>query len=322
MEMSQKIRIAVFVFDGVPVFHLAAPQTVFDEVARQGFAEWECRLFSLHGGAVTSAEGYGISHVEPLAYAATADIVVMPSWHDDARLIDPPTRAILEAARNRGAVIAGLCLGALPVADTGILDGRRVTTHWKAIGELKRRRPAVIADGSVLYIDHGDVLTSAGTASSMDACLHIVRDRLGATAANSVARALVLAPHRGGSQAQFIERPVPPRAGQAPLSELMEWALVNLDQPLGIDELAARAHLSRRTFIRQFHLSTGTTPAAWVRARRLDEARRLLEETSLSMDVVAERSGFSTAVTLRQNFATAFATSPSEYRRRFSAIPG
>jgi transcriptional regulator GlxA family with amidase domain len=181
----------------------------------------------------------------------------------------------------------------------------------------------VFLDQSVLYIDHDDVLTSAGTASALDACLHLVRGRLGADAANKVARSLVIAPHREGGQAQYIEHAVPPRASDDPIARLLEWALGRLGEPLSIDRLAAQAHMSRRTFVRAFRSTTGTTPSAWIRTRRLDAARRLLETTDLSVDQVAADCGFGSAVTLRQNFATAFSTTPTEYRRHFDArVPG
>ena len=213
--------------------------------------------------------------------------------------------------------ILGLCLGAIPVADAGLLSGRRAVTHWQAFESLAVRHPDVSLDQSVLYIDHGDILTSAGTASALDACLHLVRGRLGADAANQVARSLVIAPHREGGQAQYIEHPIPPRSTDDPIARLLEWALSHLGEPLGIDRLASQSHMSRRTFIRAFRATTGTTPSVWIRARRLDAARRLLETTDLSVDQVAADCGFGNAVTLRQNFATAFSTTPTEYRRSF-----
>jgi transcriptional regulator GlxA family with amidase domain len=174
----------------------------------------------------------------------------------------------------------------------------------------------------VLYIDHGDVLTSAGTASAIDACLHLVRNRLGAAATNRVARSLVVAPHRDGGQAQYIERPLPEQPAGDPIAGVLQWALRHLAEPLPVERLAEVAHLSRRTFIRAFQASTGVTPAVWVRRQRLDEARRLLESTDLPIDQVAAACGFGSTVTLRQSFAAAFHTSPSEYRRRFDARTG
>jgi transcriptional regulator GlxA family with amidase domain len=315
------MRIAVYAFNDVTMFHLAVPQMVFGEVTRQGLAEWSTVLFSDRAGDVRTAEGYQLGGVRGPSAAEEADVVVVPSWLDDGRIPGESLLRTLQQAHERGATIMGLCLGAIPVADAGLLTGRSAVTHWQAFGSLAVRHPDVFLDQTVLYIDHGDVLTSAGTASGLDACLHLVRGRLGAEAANRVARSLVIAPHRDGGQAQYIERPLPPRPSGDPMARLLDWALGRLGEPLSIERLAAQAHLSRRTFIRAFQASTGTTPSAWIRGRRLDAARRLLETTDLSVDQVAADCGFGSAVTLRQNFARAFGTTPTEYRRHFDAQP-
>jgi transcriptional regulator GlxA family with amidase domain len=312
------MRIAVYAFDGVTMFHLAVPQMVFDEVARQGLAAWTTALFSDRPGSVRTAEGYELGGVQGPEVAETADVVVVPSWFDDGRPLSAALRSALQNAHGHNTAVLGLCLGAIAVADAGLLAGRRAVTHWQAFTTLAGRHPDISLDQSVLYIDHGDVLTSAGTASGLDACLHIVRDRLGADAANQVARSLVVAPHREGGQAQYIEHPVPERASDDPIACLLEWSLANLRESLTVERLAAEAHMSRRTFVRSFRAKTGTTPAAWVRTHRLDAARRLLETTDLSIDQIAADCGFGNAVTLRQNFGAAFSTTPTEYRRRFS----
>ena len=314
------MRIAVYAFDNVTLFHLAVPQMVFDEVTRQGIAEWKTVLFSDQAGQIRTTEGYQLGGVKGPEAAADADVVVVPSWFDDGRAPSESLRRVLQQAHQRGVTILGLCLGAIPVADAGLLSGRRAVTHWQAFDTLTVRHPDVSLDKGVLYIDHGDVLTSAGTASGLDACLHLVRARLGADAANHVARSLVIAPHREGGQAQYIEHPVPPRSSADPMARLLEWALGRLGEPLGVDRLATQAHMSRRTFVRAFRASTGTTPSAWIRTRRLDAARRLLETTDLSVDQVATDCGFGSAVTLRQNFAGAFSTTPTEYRRHFDQL--
>ncbi|WP_251043904.1 GlxA family transcriptional regulator [Arthrobacter sp. ISL-48] len=271
------MRVAIYAFDGVTMFHLAVPQMVFDEVTRQNLAEWKTVLFSDQEGEIRTAEGYRLGEVKGPEASDDADVVVVPSWFDDGR---PPNDALgrtLQEAHRRGVTILGLCLGAIPVADAGLLAGRRAVTHWQAFDSLAKRHPDVSLDKSVLYIDHGDVLTSAGTASALDACLHVVRARLGADAANRVARSLVIAPHREGGQAQYVEHPVPSCSTDDPITRLLEWALGHLGQPLGIDRLAAQAHLSRRTFIRAFRSTTGTTPAAWIRSpppRRCPPATR------------------------------------------------
>lgn len=313
------MRIAIYAFDGITMFHLAVPQMVFDEVTRLGLAEWETVVFFDRPGSVRTAEGLTLGPVQGLDAAADADLVVVPSWTDDGTRLPRPTERAVVDAHARGSVVVGLCLGSIAVAGAGLLAGRSAVTHWREVDRLAAAHPDVTVDADVLYVDHGDVLTSAGTASGLDACLHVVRTRLGAEAANRVARSLVVAPHREGGQAQYIEHPLPPRAEGDPMARLLEWAMGRLAEPLSIDRLAAQAHMSRRTFVRAFRASTGTTPSAWIRSRRLDAARRLLETTNLSIDQVAADCGFGSAVTLRQNFAGTFSTSPTDYRRRFTA---
>lgn len=315
------MRVAIHAFDGVTMFHLAVPQMVFDEVARQGIADWQPTVFGERAGRLRTAEGLAISGVRGLAAMDDADVVVLPSWHGDGRAPSPLLQRALVRAHARGALVVGLCLGAIPVAGAGLLSGRRAVTHWQAFELLGSRHADVELDPTVLYIDHGDVLTSAGTASGLDACLHVVRSRLGADAANRVARSLVIAPHREGGQAQYIDRPLPPHSDQ-PIASVLQWALQHLDEPLPIDRLARHARQSRRTFLREFRSSTGTTPAAWIRAQRLDAARRMLETTATPIDEVAAACGFGSAVTMRQSFAAAYGTTPSSYRRRFDARDG
>jgi transcriptional regulator GlxA family with amidase domain len=324
MDLSQprglSVKIAIYAFDDVTMFHLSVPQMVFGEVARQGLGEWETVLFSDRAGTVHTAEGYTLGRVGGLDVLTDADLVVIPSWIDDGREPRPALGRALLTAHARGCPIVGLCLGAIAVADLGLLEGRSAVTHWRAADGLAARHTGVTVDPGVLYLDHGDVMTSAGTASGIDACLHVVRTRLGAEAANKVARSLVVAPHREGGQAQYIERPVARESATDPIAVASSWALRNLGDDLSIERLASAAHLSRRTFVRAFRVATGTTPAAWVRSRRLDEARRLLESSDLPIEQVAALCGFGNAVTLRQNFVGAFGSTPSSYRKRFATV--
>lgn len=313
------MRIAVYAFDGATMFHLSTPQLVFDEVRRHGLGEWESTLFSDRAGSIRTAEGYTIAGVEGLSALADAEMVIIPAWERRGREIGSDLGEALRDAHGRGAFVAGLCLGAILVADAGLLAGRAAVTHWQAVDELASRHPDIAVDASALYLDLGDVLTSAGTASGLDACLHIVRSRLGADAANRVARSLVIAPHREGGQAQYIERPVPANISGDPVANSLEWALAHLATEIDVETLASHAHMSRRSYVRAFRAATGTTPAAWVRSRRLDETRRLLETTDLSVDRIADACGFGSPITLRQNFLAAFGCTPSSYRRRFDA---
>ncbi|MBE6482029.1 MAG: helix-turn-helix domain-containing protein [Actinomyces ruminicola] len=313
------MRIAIYAFDGASMFHLASPQMVFGTVSRLGLADWRPLLFTDASGPVHTLEGYELGGLSDLTCAAQADVVVVPSWHDDGCPAGTGVVNMLRHAHARGATILGLCLGAFPVAEAGLLDGRRAVTHWRAMNEFTRLYPTVIADESALYVDHGDVLTSAGTASAIDACLHFVRSRLGARAANSVARTMVVAPHREGGQAQYVEQPLPSDPGDDAVARLMEWVSTHLDEDLSVQRLAEVAHLSARTLIRRFRTATGSTPAAWVRSRRVDAARTLLEGSALPIERVAEECGFGSVVTMRQAFSRVTGTSPSAYRRNFRA---
>lgn len=317
------MRIAIYAFDGITMFHLAAPMMVFGEVGRLELAaDWETRLWSDHPGSVRTVEGYPVGEVAGPEAVDWADIVVIPSWPIPLPPVSESLREHISAAHGRGATIAGLCLGAFAVADTGLLDDRSAVTHWEMMPQLAERRPGMTSDESVLYIDHGDVLTSAGTVSAIDACLHLVRKHLGSAAATRVARSLVVAPHRDGGQAQYIERPLARAATDTAISKVQEWALSRLNEPLTVDRLASEAKMSRRSFVRQFRSATATTPARWILEQRLNSARVILETTDWSIDEIATACGFGSAVTLRQNFMTAYSTTPTAYRRQFAVVPG
>ncbi len=314
------MKIAVHAFDGMTLFHLATPLLVFGEVSRLGLAEgWEALVFTESGLPVRSAEGYVIGEVSGPEIARDADLVVFPSWLSHLPEPSDDLLRLVRQTHDRGSVIAGLCLGAYPVACSGVLDGRTAVTHWAAAKSMASKAPAVKFDDSALYIDHGDVLTSAGTASALDACLHIVRTHLGSAAAAAVARQIVVAPHREGDQAQYVARPLQDPELDGPLGKTIEWALANLDQDLEVEAMAAHATMSKRNFTRRFKEVTGLSPARWVLGRRLDDARQLLETTSWSIARIAESCGFGSPVTFRQNFLAAYSTTPTSYRTRFTS---
>jgi len=317
------VEIAVHAFDGMTMFHLATPLLVFGEVSRLGLAPgWRTSVWTQDGQGIRTAEGLRVEGVGGPEVVRGADIVVLPSWPADLRPAGDDLIRLVNRAHGAGSTVVGLCLGAFPVADSELLDGRGAVTHWAVAPQLQQRRTAVHVDASALYLDHGDVLTSAGTASGLDACLHVVRTRLGSAAANTLARHLVVAPHRDGGQAQFVERPVPDPGGVGQIGATLEWALANLDRDLSVDQLAGHARMSGRNFTRRFAEAVGTTPARWVLTQRLEEVRRLLETTTWSVDRIARACGFRSAVTLRQNFATAYATAPTAYRQRFRITDG
>lgn len=313
------MKIAVHAFDGMTMFHLAAPLLVFETAAQLGLApDWKTTVWTTGTRSIRTVEGVVISDLAGPETTVDADLLVFPSWPIELPPPDEDLVAIVQGAHHRGARIAGLCLGAFPVAGSGVLDGRTAVTHWAAADALAALHPSVDVQRSALYIDHDDVLTCAGTASSLDACLHLVRARLGSAAATALARHLVVAPHRDGDQAQFIEHPIAPQQDAGPIGDTIEWALASLDQDLSVDALAGHACMSKRSFTRRFRETTGSTPARWVLTRRLDAGRTLLETTTSSVERIAAECGFASAVTFRQSFVAAFATTPTFYRRRFA----
>lgn len=312
------MKIAIHAFDGMSLFHLAVPTTVFAEVGQLGLnASWETVVWSTEP-RVTTSEGMTLDDLRGPDAALDADLLVFPSWHADLRPADDDVSTAIREAARRGARLAGMCLGAFPLADSGLLDGRHAVTHWGAAEQLSAQHPSVFVNADAIYVDHGDVLTSAGTASSLDACLHIVRRELGSEAAATLARHLVVAPHREGGQSQYITRPMPEPDGVGQLGDTIEWALANLDQRISVGAMAAHARMSTRNFTRTFTEVTGSSPARWLMTRRLDHSRRLLERSTYSVDSVARRCGFGSVVTFRQRFGDAYGTTPTSYRRRFA----
>lgn len=320
MKKPAALSIAVIAFDGISPFHLSVPCLVFSENRDApdlpAFRVTVCAAGAAAGTMATSA-GFTIATSHGLRALARADIVIMPSWHDDCRPAPPALLEALRRAHRRGACVVGLCLGAFVLAEAGLLDGRSATTHWHYAAALAERHPRVRVDRDVLYVDEGTVLTSAGVAAGLDCCLHLLRRLCGAEAANRVARRLVIAPHRQGGQAQFIEQPLPVSPGGERFAKVLEWAMRHLDQPHGIDSLAARAAMSRRSFTRHFRQATGTTVMQWLLNQRLSRARRMLESGDTPIDMVAQQSGFGSALSLRQHFRALLQTSPSAYRKQF-----
>lgn len=321
MRAKPPETVAVVAFDGISPFHLSVPCLVFGEDRTDaGKPRFRLRVCSLEAGPLRTNAGFTVEAAHGLEALRRAQIVVVPSWRDDG---SPAPAALLKALRNahrRGATIVGLCLGAFVVAEAGLLDGRPATTHWHLAAAFARRYPSVKLQPEVLYVDNGDVLTSAGTAASIDCCLHLLRMRYGAEVANRAARRMVVAPHRQGGQAQYIQQPVPAAAEQDRLRPLLEWLSRHPQRSHSLDELARRALMSRRTFTRRFREATGTTVGQWLLNHRLALAQRLLETTEQPVEVVAADAGFGSAVSLRQHFAAAFSVSPSAYRRQFSML--
>ena len=310
--------VAVLALSGISPFHLAVPSAVFGAGSSRPRLPYRVTVCAVEPGALPTQAGYDILVPSGLDALARAQTVVLPSW-DIGR--DPPAELVdaIRTAHARGARVVGLCLGSFLVAASGIADGREVSTHWHQAGELARRHPAVRVRADVLWSDLGDVVTSAGVAAALDCCLHVVRTDLGARVAEQVARSLVLAPHREGSQAQFIPAPVAPPGGQDPVDAAMSWALARLGAPVDLDTWAAAVHLSRRTFTRRFRERTGSSPARWLLHQRLTRARVLLETTAAPIEAIAHESGFGTAAALRQHFSARFRTTPGRHRAEFAS---
>lgn len=314
----QPIRVAVLAFEGVSLFHLSVPGIVFGiKPAPSGLPPYEVRYCAPTPGRIRSDQGIEIEVPDGLEAMAKADIVVVPAWNHPEHVAPITLTDALQQAHARGAQVVGLCLGAFVLGDAGLLDGRRATTHWACRELFAQRFPKADFHPDVLYVDDGDVITSAGTVAAIDCCLNLVRQRHGADVANRVARLLVTPPHRQGGQVQYIEQPVPILPSESRLPGVLQWAREHLSEPLSLDVLADIARMSRRTFTRRFREATGMTVVKWLAFQRIARAQQLLETTDMPIEQVAAEVGFGTALSLRQYFSDQVRTSPSSYRRAF-----
>jgi AraC family transcriptional activator FtrA len=306
-------------YDGLCTFEFGVAVEVFG-LARPEMGErwYRHATAAIEPGPLRAAGGLTVSASGGLELLAEADLIVVPGW----RGIDEPVPvSLVEALRGahaRGARLMSLCSGVAVLAATGLLDGLKATTHWRYADTIAQRHPDIHLDPDVLYVDEGQILTAAGSAAGIDLCLHVVRRDFGAEAANSVARRLVVPPHREGGQAQFIIRPVPQDREGKRLGPLIDWIDLNLQRDITLSEMAARAGMSARTFQRRFRDLTGNSPGEFLLARRLRHACDLLElQAALSLDDIALAAGFGTPATLRHHFRSRLATSPTAYRTRF-----
>ncbi|MEV5106594.1 GlxA family transcriptional regulator [Streptomyces massasporeus] len=315
MPSSRLHRVAVLVLEGAKPLDVGIPAQVFTTRASMPY---EVRVCGATPGLVTGGDGLAYHVAHGLDALEWADIVFVPGYrHPD--LEDPPQPVVdaLIAAHERGARLAAISTGAFALAATGLLDGRRATTHWHYTRALTARYPRVQVDENVLFVDEGSVLTSAGAASGIDLCLHILRGDLGVAASNHAARRLVAAPYRSGGQGQYVPRSVPEPLGER-FGTTREWALHRLGEPLSLDLLARQAGVSARTFSRRFVEETGYTPMQWVMRARIDRARELLERSERSVEQIAADVGLGTGANLRLHFQHILGTTPSEYRRTFT----
>ncbi|WP_445524445.1 GlxA family transcriptional regulator [Streptomyces cyslabdanicus] len=308
--------VALAVTDGMLHFELSLACEVFGSAPAGVTGPWY-DLAVCGPGAVQ----VGRFRLEPdcgLDRLPHADTVIVPGWADVDQ--DPPVDLVdaIRAAHEAGARVASLCTGAFVLAAAGLLDGKRATTHWAHARALADRYLRVTVDPDVLFVDDGSVLTSAGKAAAMDLCLHLVRLDHGSAIANTLARRLVVPPHRDGGQAQYVTTPVP-APDNHPLAELLPWVIARLDQPLTVEDLARQARMSSRNLGRHFKSVTGTTPLQWLLTQRIRHAQELLETTDDSIDTVAAATGMGTATTLRRNFNRTVGVPPDTYRRTFRA---
>ena len=310
--------VAVLVADGVAPFELGVLCEAFGmDRSDEGLPVLGFAVCGVRPGRVPTSTGFAIEVEHGLERVASADLVAVPAMPRDAA--PPALLEALRAAHDRGARVMSVCSGAFVLGEAGLLDDRRCTTHWRYTTELAARFPRARVVPEVLYVDDGPVVTSAGTAAGLDACLYLWRQEYGAAAAAKVARRMVVPPQRDGGQAQFIKDPVPECDAET-LGPLLVWIGENLEEDLSVEALARRATTSPRTFARRFRDETGTTPHAWVTRQRVMRAEALLETTTLSVDRIAGDVGFGNAATLRHHFTRARAVSPQQYRRMFCSV--
>ncbi|MDO0976651.1 GlxA family transcriptional regulator [Mycolicibacterium frederiksbergense] len=312
--MQRPHQVVVLVLEGALPLDVGIPAEVFHPETGFGY---EVSVCGVTAGTVPSHGSFGYAVPRGLDALADADTIIVPGYAPAGRPIPVQVCDALRSAASRGARIASICYGAFALAEAGLLDGLRATTHWDAADTLAARYPQIAVEPNVLYIDQGSILTSAGAAAGLDLCLHIVRCDLGVSAANEIARGLVTAPYRTGGQAQYLPKTSSTADGDT-LAETREWAMARLDQPLTIAGLAAHARMSPRTFLRRFAEETGSTPLQWILRARVDTARELLESSKLSVDRIAEQVGLGTGSNLRLHFRRLLDVSPSEYRATFA----
>ncbi|GGU53388.1 helix-turn-helix domain-containing protein [Streptomyces lavendofoliae] len=311
-------NVTTVVLDGVHPFELGVVCEVFGlDRSDDGLPVHDFAVVSAEGSRLRTHAGFTLEVEQGLDRLADADLIVVPAGGNYVgRPYPEPLLTALRDAVVRGARVLSVCTGAFVLGAAGLLDGRRCTTHWRHADELARRHPLARVEPDVLYVDAGPVVTSAGTAAGIDACLHLVRQAYGHEVANTIARRMVVPPHRDGGQAQYIDRPLP-RTRCDTVGDVLDWMERHLDREITVEQLAVRAHMSPRTFARRFQQETGTTPYRWLLRQRVLLAQELLEATDDTVDAIASRSGFGNAAALRHHFLRTLGTTPNAYRRTF-----
>ncbi|WP_286339479.1 helix-turn-helix domain-containing protein [Ferrimonas sp. YFM] len=318
MTTTTPLKVALVAFDGISAFHLSVPCLVFQDGFLGQPCPFDLTICSPEGPNLETSSGFAVRINRSIDAIDCADIIVIPSWPN--ALPPPPTPLIdkLKSAHQRGALLVGLCLGAFVIAETGLLDGQTATTHWAFVEQFSQRFPKVTFDSQPLFIEHPQLITSAGTAASLDCCLHVVRRFCGSDVTSQLARVLVTAPFRSGGQQQYIPSPIAPRPEQATsVSKVVEQVEQELNQSHSIETMAKRCAMSRRTFTRQFKASYGCTFGEWLLTQRLKLSQQYLEKGERSIAQVAELAGFGSESVYRKHFKAAFDVSPSQWRATF-----
>lgn len=313
--------VSALVLDGLAVFEFGVICEVFGiDRSADGVPNFDFKVCGPEPGKpVRTSIGATLTPDHGLDALIGADLVAIPAIAGTDYL--PEALAAVRTAADAGSIILTVCSGAFLAGAAGLLDGRPCTTHWMHADELARMYPTARVDRNVLFVDDGNLITSAGTAAGIDACLHLVRRELGSEVTNKIARRMVVPPQRDGGQRQFIDQPIPVRCSDG-FAPHLDWIIGNLDKPHTVGTLAKRAAMSTRTFARRFVEETGTTPMQWITDQRVLYARRLLEETDLDIDWIAGQAGFGTATLLRHHFRRVIGVTPSDYRRRFACGTG
>lgn len=311
--------VACVIQDGFAPFEFGVACEAFGlDRADDGVPNFDFRIVTPRAGVVKSKIGFSVNVEHDLAFAYEADLVMFcplprECWGD----VDPLLLDLVRDAVDRDAWVMSVCGGAFILAAAGVLDGRRATTHWMYTHTMATMYPQIDIDPDVLFVQDGKIITSAGTAAGIDACLHLLRQEVGAECTNRIARRMVVPPQRDGGQAQFIDRPITAVPADS-IAAVADWAVEHLRDDLGVERLAAKALMSPRTFARRFKAGYGATPAAWLARQRIIHAQRMLERTTLPIDQIADECGFGSAAVLRQNFARVLGLTPTAYRARFS----